>query len=139
MMKFYLYTTLLVLSQFILIQCESDKSWKQFVKKHKKNFKSKLEEEERQKIFNENLAVIDDLNAQNLGYTIGVNRFADMPIEEALKRFTGLRSREKESDAPTRKLPNSNDNSEILSRLLNRVSTPSSYGKHIFRVSDSLN
>jgi hypothetical protein len=90
MPNFYLFSLLIVIWQVIFSQSAPEPGWKQFVSKHERVFKSQEDEAKKPSIFNENMMIINELNAQNLGHTVGVNRFADMPLEDARRRYTGL-------------------------------------------------
>jgi hypothetical protein len=87
-----LFLVLVVSSQLILTNSQPEQGWTQFVSKHKKVYSSLQEQIKRKSIFDANLRIIDDMNAQNLGYTVQMNRFADLTINEALRRFTGVSS-----------------------------------------------
>jgi hypothetical protein len=121
-----------------MTQGEPDLTWKEFVIKYKKNFTSQEDEDRSQCVFNENMKIINDLNSQNLGYKVGVNRFSDMPLEDTLKRYTGLTPPSEDEpklksflvDTPSQSYPDFNYlfNKNIFSKSLDELRLPSSYG-----------
>ncbi|EER03318.1 thiolproteinase SmTP1, putative [Perkinsus marinus ATCC 50983] len=53
-----------------------------FQKKHGKSYDNKEEEMKRAAIFHDNLNYIEEVNAQNLSYKLGVNEYTDLTLEE---------------------------------------------------------
>merc|ERR1712038_786891 len=51
-------------------------------------------------IFKDNLDIITKANAQNLGYTLGVNVFADLTGDEVAAQYTGLKPEKMWADLP---------------------------------------
>ena len=52
--------------------------WQSWKEEHGKLFSSEKEETERMKIWKNNMAVIEEHNAQNHSFTLGMNQFGDM-------------------------------------------------------------
>ena len=52
--------------------------WQSWKEEHGKLFSSEKEEMERLKIWMRNVAIIEEHNAQNHSFTLGMNRFGDM-------------------------------------------------------------
>ncbi|KAL9237989.1 hypothetical protein vseg_012473 [Gypsophila vaccaria] len=61
--------------------------------KHGKNYNALGEKERRFNIFKDNLRFIDQRNAENRSYKLGLNRFADMTNEEYRSKYLGTRPR----------------------------------------------
>lgn len=64
----------------------------QWLAKHNKAYNGIGEEDRRFEIFKENLRFIDQHNAQNRTYKVGLNRFADLTNEEYRAKFLGTRT-----------------------------------------------
>lgn len=60
-----------------------------FKDKYGKNYNG--DEERRFEIFKGNLKIIEETNAKNLSYTLGVNQFTDLTSAEVVAGFTGLK------------------------------------------------
>jgi len=58
---------------------ESFKSWKTL---HSKNYKSEQENTYRLNVYKNNLAIVENHNRQNLGFTLSMNVFADLTLDE---------------------------------------------------------
>lgn len=58
---------------------------------HGKAYNALGEKEKRFQIFQDNLRFIDDHNAQNLTYRLGLNRFADLTNEEYRSMYLGAK------------------------------------------------
>ncbi|KAH7650662.1 Actinidain protein [Dioscorea alata] len=59
--------------------------------KHKKSYKSEEEKEERFKIFKDNLKYIDEHNAGNHSFQLGLNIFSDLTNEEYRSTYLGFK------------------------------------------------
>lgn len=75
--------------------------------KHGKAYNGLGEKERRFQIFKDNLRYIDDHNAKNLSYKLGLNRFADLSNDEYRSTFLGTKTR-----AQKRRLSNRNTKSD---------------------------
>merc|ERR1712137_875360 len=64
--------------------------WSAFKKQYGKAYNG-VDESERFQIFKNNLDVIERTNSQNLGYTLGINMFADLTGDEVSAQYTGLK------------------------------------------------
>ncbi|KAF3439003.1 hypothetical protein FNV43_RR17278 [Rhamnella rubrinervis] len=64
----------------------------QWLAKHNKAYNGLGEKDRRFEIFKENLRFIDQHNAQNRSYKVGLNRFADLTNEEYRAKFLGART-----------------------------------------------
>ncbi|GMP45357.1 hypothetical protein CsSME_00013905 [Camellia sinensis var. sinensis] len=60
--------------------------------KHGKSYNAIGEKEKRFQIFKDNLRFIDEHNAENRTYKVGLNRFADLTNEEYRSMYLGARS-----------------------------------------------
>ena len=60
--------------------------------KHGKTYNGLGEKEERFEIFKDNLKFIDEHNAQNRSYKVGLNSFADLTNEEYRAKYLGTRT-----------------------------------------------
>jgi hypothetical protein len=90
------FPILLIIHSIVQIQSSMERDWSTFVKTHFKKYSNSAEETYRENVYNANLEKLKKLNDENLGYTVGVNRFGDMTVEESIKRFTGLKPKTKE-------------------------------------------
>merc|ERR1711959_35938 len=82
-----------------LQEAEYDSLWQAFVKEHSKTY-SPHEVMGRYAIFKDNMDFIVDHNknhAERLGYTVGINEFADMTNAEFKRQMTGLNALQKKS------------------------------------------
>jgi len=79
------------------VSIEDLKNFQRFIQRHNKNYLTKEEHSARLKIFSANLALVKAHDAQATGYRIGINRFADMSIEE-FKKMQGLRENSNDDD-----------------------------------------
>jgi hypothetical protein len=72
---------------------DNDPDWTKFKLEHNRFYDTSNTSEElyRYDVFKRNKALIDDLNTQNLTYTLSVNRFTDMTEDELTAKRTGLR------------------------------------------------
>jgi C1A family cysteine protease len=68
----------------------SDKVWSDFKNEFQKMYESAEQEVHRRQIFQKNLDMIDAENSKQLGYTLGVNQFADLLIEEWTSQYFGM-------------------------------------------------
>ncbi|GMH02857.1 hypothetical protein Nepgr_004696 [Nepenthes gracilis] len=59
--------------------------------KHGKNYNALGEKEKRYEIFKDNLRLIDEHNAENRSYKLGLNRFADLTNEEFRSMYLGAK------------------------------------------------
>ena len=59
--------------------------------KHGKNYNGLGEKEKRFEIFKDNLRSIDEHNAQNLSFKLGLNQFADLTNEEYRSTYLGTK------------------------------------------------
>ncbi|KAL6296214.1 hypothetical protein ACE6H2_004356 [Prunus campanulata] len=75
--------------------------------KHGKAYNGLGEKESRFQIFKDNLRYIDDHNAKNLSYKLGLNRFADLSNDEYRSTFLGTKTR-----AQKKRLSNRNTKSD---------------------------
>ncbi|EEQ99660.1 cathepsin L, putative [Perkinsus marinus ATCC 50983] len=67
-----------------------DLAFTDFQHKFGKKYESKEEEMKRNAIFQANLHHIEQVNAQNLSYTLGVNEYADLTHEEFVAQKVGI-------------------------------------------------
>jgi len=82
-MKILLLTIVLVNLALSTAYFDFDKEWEAFKEKHhKKTSRSKAELEKRKQIFKENLDKINEHNAKNKGYSLGITKFTDWTEEE---------------------------------------------------------
>ncbi|RDX81117.1 Cysteine proteinase RD21A, partial [Mucuna pruriens] len=65
--------------------------YEQWLVKHGKAYNALGEKDKRFDIFKDNLRFIDDHNADNRTYKLGLNRFADLTNEEYRARYLGTR------------------------------------------------
>ncbi|EEQ99656.1 thiolproteinase SmTP1, putative [Perkinsus marinus ATCC 50983] len=68
----------------------ADLAFTDFQHKFGKKYESKEEEMKRNAIFQANLHHIEQVNAQNLSYTLGVNEYADLTHEEFVAQKVGI-------------------------------------------------
>lgn len=66
--------------------------YEEWLVKHQKVYNALGEKDKRFQVFKDNLGFIDDHNAQNNTYQLGLNRFADMTNEEYRSMYLGTRS-----------------------------------------------
>ncbi|KAH7520231.1 hypothetical protein FEM48_Zijuj08G0122300 [Ziziphus jujuba var. spinosa] len=66
--------------------------YEQWLAKHNKAYNGLGEQDRRFEIFKENLRFIDEHNALNRTYKLGLNRFADLTNEEYRAKFLGTRT-----------------------------------------------
>jgi len=74
--------------------------WSAFKKQYGKAYNGMDEESQRFAIFKNNLDIIEHTNSQNLGYTLGVNMFADLTGDELSAQYTGLKPKKLWADMP---------------------------------------
>jgi len=68
-----------------------DVAWNDFKTTFGKFYNGQDEENSRFEIFKTNVDIIEDTNSKNLSYTLGVNQFADLTVEEFVSQYTGLK------------------------------------------------
>jgi len=68
---------------------DEEREFQLFKDAYGKNYNG--DEERRFEIFKSNLRFIEETNAKNLSYTLGVNQFADLTTAEVVAGFTGLK------------------------------------------------
>merc|ERR1719327_1863353 len=68
----------------------SDKVWSDFKNEFQKTYESAEQELYRRQIFQKNLDIIEATNSKHLGYTLGVNQFADLLTEEWSSQYFGM-------------------------------------------------
>lgn len=73
-----------------------------WLQKHGKAYNGLGEKERRFEIFKDNLRFIDEHNAENRTYKVGLNRFADLTNEEYRAKYLGTRIDPKRRIAKTR-------------------------------------
>jgi len=61
----------------------------EFVSDHRREYPSETEKAHRFDVFKENMKFIDETNAKQLSYTLGVTPFADLTFEEFRTKFVG--------------------------------------------------
>ena len=66
--------------------------YEEWLVKHQKVYNGLGEKDKRFQIFKDNLGFIDEHNAQNNTYKLGLNRFADLTNEEYRAMYLGTRS-----------------------------------------------
>lgn len=71
------YSTLLIVSGSVH-GLNLEGRWQSWKEEHGKLFSSEKEEMERLKIWMKNVAIIEEHNAQNHSFTLGMNQFGDM-------------------------------------------------------------
>jgi len=76
---------------FASVAAATDAEWEQFKTQFGRSYNGDGEETARRAIFNDNLGRITDTNSQNLGYTLGVNQFADITEAEWSATFKGAK------------------------------------------------
>jgi len=81
-------------------QPDYEREWKAFTDKYQKVYNGEDEKSHRFGIFKDNLDIITKANAQNLGYTLGVNVFADLTGDEVAAQYTGLKPEKMWADLP---------------------------------------
>jgi hypothetical protein len=123
-MKFYLRIIAIFLVSSVVLS-SIDKEWGIYKSSHAKKFKDSSDESIRKSIFRSNLERINEFNAQNHGYKLGVNQFADETIEEAIRKHTGLKRRTEGQLSALRSRVR-----EITEK--SAASLPASYGKLLF-------
>jgi len=72
-----------------LAQAQADMSWEEFKNTYGRVYNGD-EETARKAIFEDNLRYIQEENAKNASYTLAVNMFADLTIDEFTSQYTGL-------------------------------------------------
>jgi len=70
---------------------EPTQLWGEWKQKYSKTYETVAEEELRFRVFTENIAYIDRVNAENRSYRLGQNEFTDMEASEFASKFTGLK------------------------------------------------
>ncbi|KAM0933932.1 putative actinidain [Dioscorea sansibarensis] len=83
------------ISSFLATPTEHDESqtrliFEGWVNKHSKSYNSSSEKEERYKIFKDNLRFINEHNAGNHSFRVGLNVFADLTNEEYRRTYLGF-------------------------------------------------
>ena len=76
--------------------------YEQWLMKHGKNYNALGEKEKRFEIFKDNLRFIDEHNAEDRPYKLGLNRFADLTNEEFRSKYLGTKIDPKRRLAKTR-------------------------------------
>jgi len=72
-----------VLSLALLLSAITiEDSFKSWMTVHSKSYKSNAEFQHRLNVYKNNLAIVEDHNRRNLGFTLAMNLFADLSIEE---------------------------------------------------------
>lgn len=80
------YSTLLIVSGSVH-GLNLEGRWQSWKKEHGKLFSNEKEEMERLKIWMKNVAIIEEHNAQNHSFTLGMNQFGDMVGLSCLYNF----------------------------------------------------
>lgn len=78
-----------VLVGFLAMACASPELFGEFMENHGREYASESEKASRFAIFSENMKFIEETNAKNLSYTLGVTPFADLTFEEFRAQFVG--------------------------------------------------
>ncbi|BFG35908.1 hypothetical protein CerSpe_221820 [Prunus speciosa] len=73
-------------------EAEVKEIYQEWLVKHQKTYNGIGEEERRFEIFKDNLRFIDEHNAQDRPYKVGLNAFADLTNQEYRAKFLGTRS-----------------------------------------------
>ncbi|KAK7351625.1 hypothetical protein VNO77_11209 [Canavalia gladiata] len=84
--------------------------YEQWMVKHGKFYNALGEKEKRFEIFKDNLKFIDEHNAENRTYTVGLNRFADLSNEEYRARYLGTKISKRMPKPSNRYAPRVGDN-----------------------------
>lgn len=66
--------------------------YEEWLVKHHKVYNGLGEKDHRFEIFKDNLGFIDEHNAQNYTYKVGLNKFADMTNEEYRNMYLGMKN-----------------------------------------------
>jgi hypothetical protein len=111
----------LVFHHILNAECSIDQKWDTYKLQNGKAYETTKEHERRKAIFKANLATIKEINTQNLGYTIGINKFADKTLEESLRYHTGLKPK---TDKKVKELKSKGQKHNLTAN----TSLPSSYG-----------
>ena len=87
--KVLLLPTLLVFGALLVLAASQsytvDSDFEDFVSEYEKKYSSNAEFKHRQAVFMRNKAYIEDFNARNSGFSMGINQFSDMTEEEMYK------------------------------------------------------
>jgi len=78
----------LVLFAIVYAETTTDVAFSQWVREYKKSYKGTKEFNLRQKIFAANMKLIQEHNAKNLSFTLGLNQFADLTNQEFRSLYT---------------------------------------------------
>ncbi|BBH05962.1 Granulin repeat cysteine protease family protein [Prunus dulcis] len=73
-------------------EAEVKQIYQEWLVKHQKTYNGIGEEDRRFEIFKDNLRFIDEHNAQDRPYKVGLNAFADLTNQEYRAKFLGTRS-----------------------------------------------
>jgi len=73
---------LLVALPLLLSAITVENSFKSWMTLHTKSYKSNVEYQHRLNVYKNNLAIVEDHNRRNLGFTLAMNLFADLSVEE---------------------------------------------------------
>ncbi|KAJ0638920.1 putative actinidain [Helianthus annuus] len=75
----------------LLSESELYTMFKSWLVKHGKSYSLPVEEDVRFKIFKDNVRYIEEHNAGDHSYKLGVNKLADLSIEEYRSTYTGIK------------------------------------------------
>lgn len=126
-------------------EAEVRELYQHWLVKHQKVYNAIGEEERRFQIFKDNLKFVDEHNAENRSYKVGLNVFADLTNQEYRARFLGTRSDPKrrvmKAKSPSRRyavnaadrLPGSVDWREV--GAVNPIKNQGSCGEVFFTIS----
>jgi len=89
MLKVAIVLCLLIV--FVAAQTEVDVAFSKWVTKYTKQYKGTKEFNLRKKIFTQNYQMIEEHNAKNLSFTMGLNQFADLTNQEFQSLFLAKR------------------------------------------------
>uniref|UniRef100_A0A7S4LPA9 Uncharacterized protein n=1 Tax=Oxyrrhis marina TaxID=2969 RepID=A0A7S4LPA9_OXYMA len=68
-----------------------DAQWEQFKAQYGKSYNGESEEAHRKGVFTTNVRLIEQENSKGLSYTLGVNQFADLTVDEFSKTYMGFK------------------------------------------------
>jgi len=99
--------------------------WKQFKKDYKKTYPSNGDEEQKRfGIFKKNVQHIEETNAKQSSYWLGVNEFADLTWEEFSLDHLGYQNVITASNVPTVPFPNITDVADAIDWVAKGAVTP---------------
>jgi cathepsin L len=96
---------LCILIAFVAASTQTNAAFSKWVSQYKKQYKGTKEFSLRRKIFTQNLQLIQEHNAKNLSFTLGLNQFADLTNQEfqslyLAKKFDATKYSNKDAAAP---------------------------------------